>query len=422
MMSDRLYDRRRVLTTLIAAPVALYACRQGPADQEIKIGFAGALTGPSAFIGEEIKRGAEIAINEINSRGGVLDRQLRLIARDDEHTPARTIAQYRELVEREQVVAMLGATNSASMLAVVPLVNDTFRVPVICPATDATAITENAAKAAGRDNYIFRVGMYGTGQANFMVDTVLDKFRYRRVALLTWSGGWGVTGRGELRRRLAERSIQPVADETYDADDADMSAQLLRIRQARAEVILNYGLLVDNVKVAQTRAQLRDRTPYFSAWGISGAAFPNAAGAAAEGVLISTTVTLDGVQPDRRRQFVDAYRRAYSAPLRAPVFAVGAYDAVFMFADAIRRAGSTEGSRIRASLETLSNFDGLVRRFDGPVFSRTKHNSLAESDMILARVTRNELLQVNFDDRGPYLAAPGGAKVRLNPADLSEVS
>lgn len=422
MSSNALYGRRTVLASMLAAPLVLYGCDRRASSEEIRIGFAGALSGPSAFIGEEIKRGAELAISEINGRGGVTNRPLRLIARDDEHTPARTIAQYRELIEQQQVVAMLGATNSASMLAVVPLVNDNYRIPVICPATDASAITENAAKAQGRDNYVFRVGMYGEGQANFMVNTALDKLGRRRVALLTWSGGWGVTGRGELRRRLAERSMGPVADETYDADDADMSAQLLRIRRAGADIILNYGLLVDNVKIAQTRAQLRDRTPYFSAWGISGAAFPEAAGAAAEGVLISTTVTLDGVQSERRRRFIDAYRAAYSAPLKAPVFAVGAYDAIFMFADAIRRAGATGGSQIRASLESLSNFDGLVRRFDGPVFSRTRHNSLAEDDMIVGRITGNELLQVLFDEQGPYLAGREGVKVRLNPADMSVIS
>ena len=124
--------------------------------QDIKIGFAGALTGPAAYVGLEIKRGAEIAIDEINEKGGVKGHKLVLVARDDEHNPVRTVAQYRELVERENVVAMIGASNSASMLAVAPIVNDTLQVPVICPTTDATAITENDAKKEGRDNYLFR--------------------------------------------------------------------------------------------------------------------------------------------------------------------------------------------------------------------------------------------------------------------------
>jgi branched-chain amino acid transport system substrate-binding protein len=193
-------------STLAAAVAAVWAVSTGgvQAQELIKLGFAGALSGPASFVGVEIKRGAEIAVDEINAKGGVKGRKLVLVSRDDEHNPVKTVAAYRELVERENVVSIVGATNSASMLAVAPIVNDTLKVPVICPATDATAITENDAKKEGRDNYLFRVGMYGTGQANFMVDTMAKKFEHKKIGLLTWTGGWGVTGRGELQRRLKE--------------------------------------------------------------------------------------------------------------------------------------------------------------------------------------------------------------------------
>ena len=161
--------RRVTHLALLAAAVATISLTSIGAGrtQDIKLGFAGALSGPASFVGIEIKRGAEIAIDEINAKGGVKGHKLVLISRDDEHNPVKTVAQYRELVEREKVVGILGATNSASMLAVAPIVNDTLKVPVICPATDATEITENEAQKQGRDNYLFRVGMYGTGQANF---------------------------------------------------------------------------------------------------------------------------------------------------------------------------------------------------------------------------------------------------------------
>ncbi|MBN9440686.1 ABC transporter substrate-binding protein, partial [Bosea sp. (in: a-proteobacteria)] len=116
------------LGSLVAAPMlnTRVAAQSGP----IKIGYAGALTGPAAFTGIDIRRGAELAIADINAKGGVKGRKLELVARDDEHNPVRTVAQYRELAEREGVVAMIGATNSASMLAVTPIVNDTLKVAV----------------------------------------------------------------------------------------------------------------------------------------------------------------------------------------------------------------------------------------------------------------------------------------------------
>ena len=264
------------LASTLAAAVAAVWAMSGPgaqAQEPIKLGFAGALSGPASFVGVEIKRGAEIAVDEINAKGGVKGHKLVLVSRDDEHNPVKTVASYRELVERENVVAMVGATNSASMLAVTPIVNDTLKVPVICPATDATAITENDAKKEGRDNYLFRVGMYGTGQANFMVDTMAKKFEHKKIGLLTWTGGWGVTGRGELQRRLKEDGLAPVGDETYDNNDTDMTPQLIKLKDAGAQSILNYGLVRENTFVVKTKEKLDNGTPYVSAWGIAGPAF-----------------------------------------------------------------------------------------------------------------------------------------------------
>ncbi len=150
--------------------------------------------------------------------------------------------------------------------------------------------------------------MYGTGQANFMVDTMVKKFGHTKVGLLTWTGGWGVTGRGELQRRLKENGLAPVADETFDNNDTDMTPQIIKLKNAGAQSILNYALVRENTFVVQTKEKLRNDTPYVSAWGIAGPAFWKAAGAAAEGVLTSTTVTIDGPQPPERMAFINEYR------------------------------------------------------------------------------------------------------------------
>jgi branched-chain amino acid transport system substrate-binding protein len=391
-------------TTSLAFPVCA---------QDIKLGFAGALSGPAAFVGVEIKRGAEIAIDDINAKGGINGRKLVLVARDDEHNPVKTVAQYRELVEREKVVAMLGATNSASMLAVAPIVNDTLKVAVICPATDATAITENDAQKQGRENYLFRVGMYGTGQANFMVDTMVKKFGHSKVGLLTWTGGWGVTGRGELQRRLKENGLSPVADETFDNNDTDMTPQIIKLKNAGAQSILNYALVRENTFVVQTKEKLNDKTPYVSAWGIAGPAFWKAAGTSGEGVLTSTTVTMDGPQSAERTAFLNDYRRRYNQDMDAAVFAVGAYDAVYLFKTAIERGGA-EPENIRAALENIPEFNGLVKHFTRPVFTRERHNAVTEEDMVMTRWTNGKMLEVKFDGQGPYVEIDVNTKKHID--------
>ena len=399
------------------ATAAMMTIAGAQAQEPIRIGFAGALTGPAAFVGVEIKRGAEIAVDEINASGGIKGRKLLLISRDDEHNPVKTVAQYRELVEREKVVAIVGATNSASMLAVTPIVNDTLKAPVICPATDATAITENDAHKQGRDNYVFRVGMYGTGQANFMVDTMVKKFGHTRVGLLTWTGGWGVTGRSELQRRLKENGLAPVADETFDNNDTDMTPQIIKLKNARAQSILNYALVRENTFVVQTKEKLRDDTPYVSAWGIAGPAFWRAAGASAEGVLTSTTVTIDGPQPPERAAFISEYRRRHNQDMDAAVFGVGAYDAVYLFKMAIERDG-TEPQKIRAGLENIPEFKGLVKHFRRPVFARDRHNAVTEDDMVMTRWTNGKMLEIRYDAAGPYVEIDARTRKYLDKSSL----
>jgi branched-chain amino acid transport system substrate-binding protein len=405
---------------LAAAAVAasLGGLVSAQAQEPIKIGFSGALTGPAAFVGVEIKRGAEIAMDEINAKGGIMGRKLVLVSRDDEHNPVKTVAQYRELVEREKVVAMIGASNSASMLAVTPIVNDTLKVPVICPATDATAITENDAKKQGKDNYLFRVGMYGTGQANFMVDTMVKKFGHSKVGLLTWTGGWGVTGRGELQRRLKENGLSPVADETFDNNDTDMTPQIIKLKNAGAQSILNYALVRENTFVVQTKEKLKNDTPYVSAWGIAGPAFWRAAGAAAEGVLTSTTVTIDGPQPPERIAFVNEYRRRHNQDMDAAVFAVGAYDAVHLFRLVIERDGA-DPKKIRDGLENVPEFKGLVKHFGRAVFTRDRHNAVTEEDMVMTRWTNGKMLEIKYDDKGPYVEIDAQSKKHLDKANLN---
>jgi len=177
--------RRLFVVACSLAVAALMSARGAIAQETVKIGFAGALTGPVAAFGNDIKRAMEMAADAINAKGGIKGRKVEIVTRDDEHDPVKTVAAYRNLIERQNVIAMIGATNSASMLAVAPLINDQYKIPVICVHTDAIDIINNQAQKEGRDNYLFRLGMYGDGQANFIVDSMVKKFGFKKVGLLT---------------------------------------------------------------------------------------------------------------------------------------------------------------------------------------------------------------------------------------------
>lgn len=408
----------RLTTTALFASLAAFAGGPGAVADDIKIGYSGALTGPVAFLGLDIRRGAEMAIDAVNAKGGVGGKKLVLVVRDDEHNPVKTVANHRELVEREKVVAILGTTNSASMLATAPIINDELKVPVICPATDATNITENKAWEEKRDNYIFRIGMYGRGQANFLINSLVEKFGYKKVALLTWTAGWGVTGRGELNRRLGELGLKAATDETYDTADTDMTPQILKIKGSGAQVIVNYGLVRENSFVTRTKEKLKDTTPYASAWGIAAPAFWNAAGASAEGVLTSTTITIDGPQSPERKAVLDEYSKRFNKTMDAPFGFFAAHDIVHLLKIVIEKNGA-QPSAIRAGLENVPEFKGLIAHFKRPVFTKDRHDALTEADMILGRWTNGKLLQVHYDSKGPHVILDSNEKKYINTKTLA---
>jgi branched-chain amino acid transport system substrate-binding protein len=388
------------------------------AAETVRIGLSAALTGPAAFVGVSIRRGAEMAIDSINAKGGINGKMIELIIRDDEHKPVKTVANHRELVEREKVVAMLGTTNSAAMLATAPIINDELKVPIVCPATDATKITENKAWEEKKDNYVFRLGMYGRGQANFLINTLTKKFGYKKVGLLTWTAGWGVTGRGELDRRLKELGMPAVADETYDTADTDMTPQILKLKAAGAQVIVNYGLARENSFVTRTKKKLGNTTPYASAWGIAAPAFWKAAGSSGEGVLVSTTISMDGPQSPERVAVIKEYSRRYGETIEGPPFFFSAYDSIHLLAKVIAKVG-TDPKAIRAGLEDVPEFKGLIRHFKRPVFTRDRHDALTEDDMILGRWTNGKLLEVKYDGTGPYVVPEANKKRYIDTKTLA---
>jgi branched-chain amino acid transport system substrate-binding protein len=404
---------------LLAASLIAFGSPTGVDAADIKIGYSGALTGPVAFLGLDIRRGAEMALEEINAKGGVKGNKLVLVSRDDEHNPVKTVANHRELVEREKVVALIGTTNSAAMLATVPIINDELKVPILAPAADATAIVENEAWKNKKDNYIFRIGMYGRGQSNFLINSMVEKFGYKKVGLLTWTAGWGVTGRGELNRRLKELGMAPVADETFDSADTDVTPQILKLRNAGAEVIVNYGLVRENAFVTRTKQKLADTTPYASAWGIAAPAFWKAAGESAEGVLTSTTITIDGPQSPERQAVLKKYADKHKQIMDAPFGFFAAYDIVYLLANVMEKVG-TKPAAIRAGLENVPEFKGLITHFRRPVFTRDRHDALTEADMILGRWTNGKLLQVHYESgKGPYVMIDANTKKYIDAKTLA---
>src|SRR5258708_9129518 len=147
--------KRLLLLRALAAAMPAYA------QETIKIGLVTALSGQSARAGEAITRGLQVAIDEINAKGGVVKRKLELVRRDDEATPAKGVIAARELIFKEKVAVLFGGLDTPVSMAIVPLMNQE-KLPFMGPWAAGTPITRNGANP----NFVFRVSA---------VDEIVDR-------------------------------------------------------------------------------------------------------------------------------------------------------------------------------------------------------------------------------------------------------
>ncbi len=156
------FNRRTLLAAALAmAGVAFSGTTLAQSGEPIKFGLVTALSGQSALAGESISRGMQIAIDEINAKGGLLGgRKVELVRRDDEANPAKGVIAARELIYREKVAVVFGGLDTPVSMAIVPLINQE-KVPFMGPWAAGTGITKNGAEPNFAFRCVFRPNVTG---------------------------------------------------------------------------------------------------------------------------------------------------------------------------------------------------------------------------------------------------------------------
>ena len=375
-----------------AAAATAFGGRLSAADP-IKIGLSAAFSGPNASAGQALQRGAELAMEEINSAGGVMGRQLTLVIRDNEHKLDRGVAQTRELIEREGCVAILGSQGSFIGLAVIDTIHE-LKVPWFALAVGGVGIVENKRTP----NYMFRVATNDREVAKFLVTYGLEKAGGKKFAILNEDSGWGVPAIGDLQAALKERSLEPASADKMKVGDSDFTPQMLRAKDAGADTILSYSNAVEMANALKAANKIGYKPKVISAWGLANPTFPSLAGPLADGVLVMQTFTF--VQNSKPKavalfkRFTEKYKDIKDAnEVPFPSYTGNTYDATHMIALAIKKANGTEGPKMQAALESLGSYDGLLKSYANP-FSADRHEALGPNDysMTVWKGSRLELI------------------------------
>jgi branched-chain amino acid transport system substrate-binding protein len=356
------------------------------AADTIKIGQVSALSGASAQSGEAITRGLQIAIDEINEAGGLLDgRMLELVQRDDESKPPKGLLAARELIFNEKAAALIGGIDSPVSMAIVPLANQE-KVPFMGVWAAATNITRNNANP----NYVFRVSASDELVDVKLLDYAHKKFGATKIGLMLVNNPWGESNQAGLEAAdKANDDFEIVGIEKFETADVDMTAQLTRLKDAGAEAVVLVVTAPPGAQMMKSRERMGWQVPVVSHWGISGGRFPELAGATAGDAHFVQTYSFFGEQKPVGQKVLDTLKSKYSVSgpedVFSPIGTANAYDAMHILAMGIEQAGSTDGDAIREALENLEGeYEGLIKTYQRP-FSPDDHDALGSDDYIMVR-------------------------------------
>ena len=376
---------RRTLTPLLVLCAALVLALPAHAQSKdpVKIGLAAAVSGGSAASGEAIKRGIQIAMDEVNTKGGVLGgRKLELVIRDDEGNPAKGVTIARELIEREKTVTVFGGLHTTVALAQVPVWLE-LKTPYMGAWAAGTNITRNGQNP----NYVFRVSANDDYADRFLTRYTVDTLKKGKPGLLLENTAWGQSNEVGLLKWLGERRIKPVGTDKFNWNDPDMSPQLLRLKGAGADVVILVANAPEGAQVVRSRAKIGWEVPMVSHWGISGGRFAELTGELSDGVAFLQTYSFFGKQTERGVTVLKTLKDKYGVKgpeeVTAPVGVANAYDGMHLVALAIEQAQAAEGPKIRDALENLgAEYRGLIKTYRRP-FSPEQHDALTDDDYIM---------------------------------------
>ncbi|MGA2231286.1 MAG: ABC transporter substrate-binding protein [Tepidisphaeraceae bacterium] len=328
--------------------VAVSGCGKSQGSNEIVVGEYGSMTGSEATFGQGTHKGIMLAVDEVNSSGGVLGKQVRDVNYDDQGDQDQAVTVVKRLIDQDGVCAVLGEVASTNSLAGGGVCQQA-KVPMISPSSTNPDVTK------GRD-YVFRVCFTDDFQGAVGAQLALDK-GWKKVAVLTCENSdYSKKLAQFFKEKFQSGGGQIVADETYDKDDKDTKAQLSRIAAANPDAVYLPGYYTNIVLILrQARQDVSLKVPFFGGDGWDSAEVL-ALGPISDGCFYTNHYSPDDQRPSVQ-QFIKAYEAKYNGEI-PDAFGITGYDAAKVLFDAIKRANSTDPTAIRDALAQTKDFPG----------------------------------------------------------------
>jgi branched-chain amino acid transport system substrate-binding protein len=353
-----------------------------------RIGAIFSVTGDNSPLGQPEKETAMLLEERINSKGGINGHPVQIIIEDDAGQEPRTVLAAKKLVERDEVIAVVGPTLSGTSLAIVGYMEQK-KVPLISCAASVKITSPTSLR-----RWVFRTPQ-GDREAMERISTFLKHRNISRVAFINVSNAFGMSGLEQAKELLPKAGIEIVASETFGADDTDMTPQLTRIKATNAKALICWGTNPGPARVAVNARQLQLGMLMIQSHGIANKKFIELAGEAANGVIFPAgRLIVLGQIPKRDPQHavLAEYTRLYEAKYRkAPnTFGGHAWDAITLISDALGRVGP-DRAKIRSYIENRKRFVGTGGVFS---FSPEDHNGLTKDAFVMVKIENGKWVRI----------------------------
>jgi branched-chain amino acid transport system substrate-binding protein len=347
----------KVRALLLSVLVVLGLCCGGAfAADTIKIGLLAPLTGFAAADGFSVLESVKLAVEKVNSAGGVLGKQVELVYYDDAADAKQSVPLAHKLIGQDGIVAFVAGSYSMPSRAVAPIF-DEEEIPLVA----AYALHPDLTKG----EYCFRNGFLGTTEGRVAAYTALELFKANKVSIITSDNDFGQTlsegFTGYLKKVGREKDL--VLHQTYPGSEKDFKVYLSKIKDAAPEVVFFSGYYFQTgpgLKQAQEMGITNIR--FIGEQGADSPKTYEIAGDAANGFVILTNLDRDDKRP-MVQEFLKTYRDRNG--IEPDMVGASAYDAFMIIVDAIKRSNSTEGKAIRDAIAATKDFDGLTGVIQG---------------------------------------------------------
>jgi branched-chain amino acid transport system substrate-binding protein len=339
--------------TPAAAPTA--APQAAASTEPIKIAIIGAMSGTNAVLGDWMKKGVTLAVEEKNKAGGICGRPIEIVIYDDEADPTKSVNLAQKVATEDKVVAAWATTNSTSALADIPIFAQ-YKIVQLTNGTNVDITNKGSA-------YIFRANPAGPAYETPLVDFLVKNKGYKKFALVTDTSAYGKGEADYQTAALKAHGLEPLTRQSYGIDDKDFTGQLTAILQTDPEVILFGGSEVASGLIAKQARQLGFKGQLAGGSAIATPKFNENAGTDASEGVFATAPYLTNDLNDQTRAFAARYKARWNED--PEVHGANTYDGTQLLMMAMEKAcPNITGEAIAAEFHKISGYQGLQGTFN----------------------------------------------------------